>query len=93
MTEHTNTPEIGHVTITRIFDAPREMSFRAFIEPEQLTHWWGPVGITTPVPSITIDPRPGGVFETVMVSDSSLERLAKHLAKTGPAANREGGER
>ena len=61
--------ELGEVTITRVFDAPREMVFRAFIEPEQLTHFWGPVGISTPVSNITIDPRPGGVFETTMVSD------------------------
>ena len=62
--------ELGDVTITRVFDAPREMVFRAFLDPEQLTHFWGPEGISTPVSNIKIDPRPGGVFETIMVSDA-----------------------
>ncbi len=71
MTESTapKLEERGDLTVTRIFDAPREMVFRAFLEPEQLTRFWGPVGVSTPVSNITIDPRVGGVFETIMVSD------------------------
>ena len=65
--------ELGEVTITRDFDFPREMLFAAFIEPEQLTHFWGPPGISTPVVKITIDPRPGGVFNTTMVNDATGE--------------------
>jgi uncharacterized protein YndB with AHSA1/START domain len=61
----------GEVTITREFDAPRELVFRAMIEPEQLTCFWGPVGVSTPVENIKIDPRPGGTFETIMVDDAS----------------------
>jgi uncharacterized protein YndB with AHSA1/START domain len=55
---------------TRIFEAPRELVFRCMLEPEHLTHFWGPSGMTTPLDGITVDPRPGGVFETVMVADS-----------------------
>jgi len=40
------------------------------IEPEHLTHFWGPIGVSTPIENITIDPRPGGVFETIMVNDA-----------------------
>ena len=40
------------------------------VEPEHLTHFWGPVGMSTPLNSIHIDARPGGVFETVMVNDA-----------------------
>jgi uncharacterized protein YndB with AHSA1/START domain len=61
---------IGEVTYTRIYDAPRELVFRCMITPEHLTHFWGPVGVSTPIETITIDPRPGGVFETIMVNDS-----------------------
>ena len=39
------------------------------IEPEHLTHFWGPTGVSAPVERITVDARPGGVFETVMVND------------------------
>ena len=40
------------------------------IEPEHLTHFWGPAGVSTPLETIKVDPRPGGVFETVMVNDA-----------------------
>jgi uncharacterized protein YndB with AHSA1/START domain len=62
--------ETVELTITRIFDAPRELVFRCMIEPEHLTHFWGPIGVSTPLEKIKIDPRPGGVFETVMVNDA-----------------------
>jgi uncharacterized protein YndB with AHSA1/START domain len=64
------TQTVGELIITRIFDAPRELVFRCMIEPEHLTHFWGPVGVSTPIENITVDPRPGGAFETIMVNDS-----------------------
>jgi uncharacterized protein YndB with AHSA1/START domain len=60
----------GELTYTRIYDAPRDLVFRCMITPEHLTHFWGPVGVSTPVGNITVDPRPGGVFETIMVNDA-----------------------
>ena len=65
-----NTQTLGELIITRVFEAPRELVFRCMIEPEHLTHFWGPVGVSTPIDNITIDPRPGGVFETTMVNDA-----------------------
>jgi uncharacterized protein YndB with AHSA1/START domain len=62
--------EVSEVTYTRVFDAPRDLVFRCMIEPEHLTHFWGPTGVSTPIATIKIDPRPGGVFETVMVNDA-----------------------
>jgi uncharacterized protein YndB with AHSA1/START domain len=64
------TADARELTFTRIFDAPRELVFRCMIEPEHLTHFWGPVGVSTPVANIKIDPRPGGIFETIMVNDA-----------------------
>jgi uncharacterized protein YndB with AHSA1/START domain len=60
---------MAELTFTRVFDAPRDLVFRCMLEPEHLTHFWGPAGTSTPLDGITVDPRPGGVFETVMVSD------------------------
>lgn len=65
--------ERTEVRITRIFDAPRELVFRAMIDPEQLTKFWGPVGMSTPLDRIVIDPRPGGEFTTIMVNDETGE--------------------
>jgi uncharacterized protein YndB with AHSA1/START domain len=60
----------GEVTYTRTYQAPRQLVFTCMITPEHLTHFWGPIGTTTPLQNITVDPRPGGVFETIMVNDS-----------------------
>ena len=70
MTESTETHQLD---ITRVFDAPREVVFRCMIEPEHLTHFWGPVGVSTPLANITIEPWAGGRFETVMVNDETGE--------------------
>ena len=48
------------LAVTRVFDAPRELVFGAWTEPERLKHWWGPRGYT--VPYCEIDLREGGVF-------------------------------
>jgi uncharacterized protein YndB with AHSA1/START domain len=56
-------------TITRIFDASRELVFKAWTEPEQIARWWGPHRFTTPLETITVDPRPGGVFRLTMIFD------------------------
>jgi uncharacterized protein YndB with AHSA1/START domain len=61
------------VRITRTFDAPRELVFRAWLDPDQLAAWWAPDGIEVPRSSIAIDPRPGGYFEFTYV-DASLGR-------------------
>lgn len=66
-------PDRGEVIITRVFDAPRELVFACMIEPEHLTHFWGPPGMSTPLDKIELDPRPGGVFATTMVNDETGE--------------------
>lgn len=68
------TPPVDELVYTRVFDAPRELVFRCLIEPEHLAHFWGPAGVSTPLETIRVDPRPGGVFETVMVNDSDGSR-------------------
>ena len=56
-------------TITRVFDAPRELVWQAWTDPEHMSRWFGPHGFTTPVATVTMDVRPGGTFEFTMVSD------------------------
>ncbi len=64
---------VGEMTYRRIHRAPRELLFDCLTQPEHLTHFWGPAGTKTPIDKITVDLRPGGVFETVMVSDGGGE--------------------
>jgi uncharacterized protein YndB with AHSA1/START domain len=52
------------ITVTRVFDAPREMVFEAWTDPEQVVQWWGPFGFTTTIHEM--DVRPGGVWRFVM---------------------------
>jgi uncharacterized protein YndB with AHSA1/START domain len=59
------------LVIERIFDAPRSLVFRAWIEPQHLFRWFGPRGYT--VPSYTLDPRPGGGWRCCMVSPEGSE--------------------
>jgi uncharacterized protein YndB with AHSA1/START domain len=63
-------PETGELIFTRVFDAPRDLVFRCMTEPEHLTHFWGPAGVSAPLDKIKVDARPGGVFESVMVNDA-----------------------
>lgn len=52
------------VTVTRIFDAPRSLVFRMWVDPAHVAQWWGPQGFTNPV--CEIDARPGGRMRIVM---------------------------
>jgi uncharacterized protein YndB with AHSA1/START domain len=57
------------ITITRVFDAPRELVWKAWTEPEQLARWWGRRGWSARLSTITMDVRPGGSFRLTSVSD------------------------
>lgn len=48
------------LVIIREFDAPRELVWRAWSDPELSKRWWGPKGFTAPV--IEIDFRVGGRY-------------------------------
>jgi uncharacterized protein YndB with AHSA1/START domain len=55
------------VLITRIFDAPRELVFAAWTDPDQVALWFGPEQFDTPRESVEIDLRVGGRFALTMV--------------------------
>lgn len=50
--------------IERIFDAPRELVWQAWTNPEWFVRWWGPAMFTSP--TVQMDLRPGGRFVWVM---------------------------
>lgn len=51
----------GHeMVITRLFDAPRELVWKAWTDPQQIAQWWGPHGFTNPL--CEWDARPGGAI-------------------------------
>lgn len=69
MTDHPK-----HHTITRIFDAPRDMVWKAWTTPELLANWYGPGADTT---IHKFDLRPGGVWLNEMKwgEKSDLSRM------------------
>jgi len=62
---------LGELALTRVYNAPRELVFTCMTTPEHLTRFWGPTGMSTPIENITVDLRPGGAFETIMVNDAT----------------------
>jgi len=63
----------GELTVSRLVNAPRDLVWLAFTEPEHLAAFWGGPGITVPVESVTMDVRPGGSFELTMVASDGAE--------------------
>lgn len=62
------------LVIERIFNAPREAVYRAFIDPDQIAQWFGPVGWSCPRETVDIDARVGGHQRMTMVSDDDPTR-------------------
>src|SRR6202163_4532407 len=62
----------NELVITRLFDAPRELVFECWTNPEHLQHWQGaPRGFT--VTSQESDIRPGGFFRICMRSPEGVD--------------------
>lgn len=56
----------NELTITRVFDAPCDLLWKAWTEPERVMRWWGPKGFTSPI--CKIDLRIGGSYLFCMLS-------------------------
>src|ERR1700682_1072970 len=52
------------MTIVRIFDAPRELVWKAWTDPAHLKQWFGPKHFTNPF--CEVDLRAGGAFRLTM---------------------------
>ncbi|HSJ19037.1 MAG TPA: SRPBCC domain-containing protein [Nocardioidaceae bacterium] len=55
--------------IERVLDAPRELVWRAFTDPDEIAKWFGPVGYSVPRESVEVDLRVGGHQKMTMVPD------------------------
>lgn len=61
--------------LQRYYDAPRDLVFAAWTEPERMKHWWGPEGWT--IPFSEADLRPGGAFRYAMRSPEGDEHIVE----------------
>jgi uncharacterized protein YndB with AHSA1/START domain len=73
----TDTRSDREIVITRMFNAPRDLVFKAWTEPSQIAQWWGPEGFTTRVTEL--DLRPNGRWRYVMVGPDGKEYPAKGI--------------
>jgi uncharacterized protein YndB with AHSA1/START domain len=55
------------ITITRTFDAPRELVWREWTEPERFADWFGGSESEVPIASVTMDVTPGGSLRLTMI--------------------------
>jgi uncharacterized protein YndB with AHSA1/START domain len=55
------------VHVTRVFRAPRELVFEAWIDPDQIAAWWAPAGCEIPRETVQVEPRRGGRIHFSMV--------------------------
>jgi uncharacterized protein YndB with AHSA1/START domain len=60
-------PADQEVLLTRIFEAPRELVFKAWTDPDEVAAWYGPEHFDTPRERVRIDLRVGGRYELTMV--------------------------
>ena len=63
--------ETERMVVTRVFDAPRELVWKAWTDPHYVMQWWGPKGFTAPV--CKMDFREGGKFLCCMRSPDGQE--------------------
>ena len=66
MREHT-------IVIERELDAPRELVWQVWTDPDEVAKWWGPEHFTTPREKIEFDLKPGGVSRLTMVGPDGEE--------------------
>jgi len=71
LTGITAEPGKQEVVITRVFDAPRNLVFKAYTDPRLIPQWWGPRYLMTTVDKM--DVRPGGMWRFVQVDDKGNE--------------------
>jgi uncharacterized protein YndB with AHSA1/START domain len=63
------------IEIVREFDAPRELVFKAFVEPERFAAWFGEHDSEVPIDRISMDPRPGGKWNLTMLVGPDKQEL------------------
>lgn len=68
------TENLGTLSIVRELPATPAEVFRAYVEPEQFVRFWGPVGTTVPLDTVTIEPQVGGRFDSTMVMEATGDR-------------------
>jgi uncharacterized protein YndB with AHSA1/START domain len=66
------------ITITRVFDAPRERVWREWTEPESFADWFGGATADVPLETVSMDVRPGGAWRLTMYAEPGRRVIQWH---------------
>ena len=69
-----DTSEYG-ITVTRVFDAPRERVWKEWTEPERFADWFGGPDSEVPLSTVAMDVRPGGTWKATMYAGSGRHEI------------------
>ena len=70
-TEYVIEPGKQEIIITRVFEASRELVYKAFTDPKIVAQWFGPREYTTTIDKM--EARPGGLWRFVQRDQSGNE--------------------
>lgn len=59
------------IVLTRLINAPRELVFKVWTDPNHIIHWWGPTGFTNTLHEMEV--KPGGVWRFIMHSPEGVD--------------------
>jgi uncharacterized protein YndB with AHSA1/START domain len=60
---------VREAVITRVFDAPPQLVWKAWTEPARFAQWFGTPPFTTPVSAISMDVRPSGEWRAIQMAE------------------------
>jgi len=67
------------LSISRLINAPRELIWKVWTEPEHIRKWWGPKGFTNTISKMEV--KPDGVWEFIMHGPEGTDYKNKHIYK------------
>jgi uncharacterized protein YndB with AHSA1/START domain len=63
------------ITVTRVFDAPRERVWKEWTEPERFADWFGGAESEVPVSTVSMDVREGGRWRATMFAGPRRQEI------------------
>lgn len=76
MSENTGTAK-RELSISRLINAPQELVWEAWTNPEHIKHWWGPVGFESSISKMEV--KTGGEWEFIMHGSDGTDYKNKHI--------------
>ena len=73
-----STPD-QELSISRLINAPRELVWEVWTNPEHIKHWWGPEGFTNTISTMNIEPE--GTWEFIMHGPDGTDYKNKNIYK------------